>query len=93
MGAVQTEILPQKYRREMLVASIKMEAGEKGSVAFGIHSDSVAQANVTFKISTGVVSSESPRLQSIATFHYDQPFGPLVQCFSMCPHLVTTQGT
>lgn len=63
-GDTATEV-----EREMLVASIKMEAGEKGSVAFGIHSDSAAQANVTFKISTGVVSSESPRLRSIATFH------------------------
>lgn len=87
------EVVLPKYRREMLVACSKRHAGKKGCVAFGIYSDSVAQANVTLKISASVVSSESPRLRSTATLHYDQPFGPLVQCFSMWLHLVTTQGT
>lgn len=70
-----------------------MEAVEKGITAFWTYSDSVTQANVTFKIITSVVSRESPRLSHTATLHYDKPFGPLVQSFSMWLHFVSTQWT
>ena len=70
-----------------------MGAVEKGTVTFRLYSDGVTQANVTFKIITGVVTRESPRLRSTATLHYDESFGLLVQSFSMWLHFVSTQGT
>lgn len=73
-----------------------MKTVEKGSVAFGIYSDSGVQANVTFSITTGD-SSESPRLRSTTTLNYAHPLqtvsSVLLSVGVLCNHSVDLNNT